>query len=305
LVYGLEGLPAFNIIAKPAAIQDRLSLKNGKNLKDKNFYNYQISMSRDGIVLLDKPSGPTSRAVVEYVKKLFGTTRAGHVGTLDPRASGVLPILLGNACKLVPVLQGLNKEYIALARLHSDVDQKNLEQAMKNFIGKITQIPPVRSAVARKPREREIYDMKILEKSGRNLKLYVHCSAGTYIRKLVHDIGNQIGGAHLVQLRRISVGPFRDCVPLSQLQEKNILPIESAVQHLKKIFVKHSAIKSITNGSPLFTAGISGVQSQICPTERVAIFYEKKLLALGIAKMSSEQMKRTRGIAAKIDRVLI
>jgi H/ACA ribonucleoprotein complex subunit 4 len=278
---------------------------------------------KNGFLVLDKWQGPTSRDVVDAVKKLLGLKQAGHAGTLDPNVSGVLPITLENACKVIPALQGLDKEYVGVMRLHCEVDQETLESAMKKFIGEIVQKPPVRSAVARRERKRKIYEMEILDRNGRDVCVHVKCEAGTYIRKLFDDIGKQIGGAHMKELRRIGAGPFgeKDAHTMHELADsfaewkkkrdetllrKIILPVESAIPHVKKIFIKDSAITSVLNGSPVFAGGLSQAQKGIEKNELIAVMSLKaELIALARANMSSEDMLSKSGLAAKTDRVVM
>jgi len=277
---------------------------------------------KNGVIILDKWQGPTSRDVVNVVKKLLDLKQAGHAGTLDPNVSGVLPITLENACKVIPALQGLDKEYVGVMRLHKEVDDKVLKTAMTRFVGEIIQKPPVKSAVARRERKRRIYFMEILDRKEKDVCVHVRCQAGTYIRKLFDDIGKQIGGAHMKELRRIAAGPFieKDAHTIQELQDaynkwkesgsdeirKIVLPVESAIPHVRKIFIKDSAITSVTNGSPVFTGGISKLERGIEKGELVGIMTLKgELVALARSNMSTDEMLSKKGIAAKTDRVVI
>src|SRR3990172_658016 len=111
------------------------------------------------------------------------------MGTLDPQVSGVLPITLGRACKLSDYFMHKDKEYVGIIRLHEDISEEELKKEIQKFIGKITQLPPVRSRVKREEREREIKTFEILEKNGKDVLFKTEVEAGTYIRKLIHDIG--------------------------------------------------------------------------------------------------------------------
>lgn len=276
---------------------------------------------RGGIVILDKWSGPTSHDVAAIVKKIFGLTRVGHSGTLDPSVSGVLPITLENACKVIPALQRLDKAYVGVMHLHKDVDESKLQQEIKKFIGKITQLPPRRSAVARRERKRQVYSFDILDRKERDVAFRIECEAGTYIRKIVSDLGRGIGGAHMSELRRIKVGRFDEssAVKIQDLVDayefwkegKNetirefILPVEAAIEHLGKIIVKDSAVSVIINGSPLYTQGVSMMQKGIKKDDTIAILTLKgELVALAKANMNSEAMLG-KGLAAKTDRVIM
>jgi len=277
---------------------------------------------KNSIIVLDKWRGPTSHDVTATIKKTLGVKKTGHAGTLDPMVSGVLLITLDNACKIIPALQKLDKEYVGIMHLHKDVDHENLEKAISKFVGQIEQTPPVRSAVARVKRKRKIHFIEILDKNGKDILVHVKCEAGTYIRKLFDSIGKQIGGAHMTELRRTKVGRFDESMAVRAQdildayifwKEKGsedirdfLLPVEAAVEHLKKIIVKDSAVYAISNGSPLYTGGISRIEKGIESGNRIGLLTLKgELIALAKAAMTSEQMAKRKGLAAKTDRVIM
>ena len=290
------------------------------DISNPNYGKYPGSRSineliNNGFLLLDKPQGPTSHDVVAQIKKILGVNKACHIGTLDPGVSGVLPILLGEARKVMPAFQKLNKEYVGVMHLHKDVDDKKIKKIISEFTGKILQTPPVKSAVARKEREREIFSFEILDRKERDICFSVKCESGTYIRKLIDDIGKEIGGSHLRELRRIKVGIFgeENCHTIDELKKiqgtddirEIVFPIEFAIP-IKKIWIKDSAIYNICNGAPLITIGISRLDDGIKKEEMVAIMSMKgELVALGVAKLSSKEMLKGKHIAAKTDRVLM
>jgi len=279
---------------------------------------------KNGVVILDKPSGPTSHQVSAWVRNILGLKKVGHSGTLDPKVTGVLVIALENALKIMPALMGLDKEYIAIMRLHDNVPLKTLKKVLFEFTGKIKQTPPKKSAVKRREREREIYEINLLEVEDRNVLLDIKCQKGTYIRKLIYDIGKKIGcGANMKELRRIKVGPFEEslCVKLQDLKDafvlwkngneelirKYIKPVEFGVEHLKKIIVRDSAVDALCNGAPLGVGGIIKLDENIEKNEMVAVMTGKgELIAIGYSKMDSEKILRSRnGLAVKIDRVIM
>lgn len=270
-------------------------------------------LKKNGIVIVDKPEGPTSRAVTETVKEKLGAKKAGHSGTLDPAVTGVMIITLDNACKVIPALQVLDKEYEGVMHLHDYVTEEKLQSALKKFTGTIKQKPPVRSAVARKERLRKIYSLDILKTKDKDIEFRVSCEAGTYIRKLCHDIGQELGvGAHMAKLRRTRVGNFtlENSIKLHEIKKSAVrnfmLPVEAAVEHLGHVIVKDSAVANITNGSPLFTTGLSRIQQDIDKEDLIAVMSLKgELVALGTTKMSSQEMIKRRGFAVKIDRVVM
>lgn len=258
------------------------------------------------------------------MKEIFGVKKAGHAGTLDPAVTGVLPVALENATKAMPVLMGLEKEYVGIMHLHKEVDESLLRQTVLDFVGKIVQVPPVKSAVARKPRIREIKFFDILEIEGKDVLFKVGCEAGTYVRKLVHQVGEKLGvGAHMTELRRTRAGNFTEdqAHPLVEIKDayefwkegnekllrEILIPVEYAILHVKKVFVKDSAIDSICHGSPVFVSGLSRIQEGIVRGETVAVYSLKnELVALGIAKMDSKEMyEKKKGLAIRTDRVFM
>jgi H/ACA ribonucleoprotein complex subunit 4 len=282
------------------------------------------------IVSVDKPSGPTSHQISYWIKDLLKIKKAGHIGTLDPNATGVLPILVGRSTRLLPLFQKLDKEYVGIIHLHKDVDLEFLNNFIqKSFVGEIVQIPPKRSAVSRMPRKRKVYEVSLIEKDGKDVLFRIVCESGFYVRKWVHDIGQKLKiGAHLKELRRISIGKYENfyfkifseenSFNLIQIadaiinnDEKEIrkifIPAEYCLEHVKKIFVKDSAIPNLLKGAPLYVKGIVRVQEGIRKDEMVAIFSLKnELIAFGYAKMNSEEMvKSNQGITVRIDRVFM
>jgi len=138
----------------------------------------------NGIVNIDKPKGPTSHQVSDYVQKILQINKAGHSGTLDPQVTGVQPVALGQATRITLFLLTAPKEYVGIMHLHKEVDEKFLFQTVQKFIGKIKQMPPIKSAVKRQMRIREIYEFELIEIKGNDVLFRVKCQAGTYIRKL-------------------------------------------------------------------------------------------------------------------------
>jgi len=281
-------------------------------------------MINSSIIILDKHAGPTSHQCTAWIREIFQINHCGHGGTLDPNVTGVLPIALGNSVKAMPVLMGLDKEYVGVMHLHKQVDEKILRENILKFIGKIIQTPPAKSAVARRPREREIKYFDVLEVDGKNILFKVGCEAGTYIRKLCDQIGNSLGfGAHMAELRRTKAGNFIEDQSHSLMEVRDnyefwkeseekylkriLIPIEHALPNVKKIFVKDSAVNNICNGSPLYPNGITRIEKGIIRGETVAIYSLKnEIIALGIAKLTSEEMlKAKKGSAVRTDRVFM
>lgn len=278
---------------------------------------------RNGIVVIDKPSGPTSHQVTAWVRDMLGLTRAGHAGTLDPKVTGVLVTTLENATKIMPALMGAQKEYVAVMKVHKDVSDKELREAVAKFLGKIRQRPPRKSAVKRVERTREVHELDVIERQGTDVLLRVSCEAGTYIRKLVADIGTLIGGAHMAELRRTRSGHFNESllVRLQDLKDAHdawkesgdedglrdlIMPVERGVEHLKKIIVKDTAIDAVCNGAPLSSGGVSRLEDGMEKDDLIAILSLKgELIALGRAAASTQEIMKKKVMAARTDRVVM
>jgi len=280
-------------------------------------------MISNGVINLDKPRGPTSHEVTAWVKHLLGINKAGHTGTLDPHVSGVLPVALGKATSAVQAMHLASKEYIFILRFHAPVDKSTVDEVFSNFRGEIFQVPPLRSAVARKGRIRTIYEMEILESEGMDYLIRVKCDAGTYIRTLCKDIGLASGaGANMRELRRIASGCFheRESVTLHDLStavyawrvEKDerylrriILPPSTLFAHLKKVIIKDSAVDAICHGAQLMIPGIESITPGIAKGEHIAIMTGKdEVVALAVTVMGEREFETMkRGIFARVLRV--
>lgn len=278
-----------------------------------------------GIVNIDKPKGPTSHQVSDFVQRILHINKSGHSGTLDPAVTGVLPVALGQGTRVVEALLKAGKEYVAIMHLHKDVDEQKLKETINNhFIGQIQQLPPIKSSVKRQLRARTVYYLEILEIDDRDVLFRVGTEAGTYIRKLIHDIGKKLGtGAHMAELRRTKAGPFTESslFSLHELADayhywkqegnekfirKAIQPIENGVDHLPKIWVFDTTVESLCHGVDLKVPGISRVSSGIENEDVVAIMTLKdELVALGKARISSLEMMAEKGLAVQTDKVFM
>lgn len=239
--------------------------------------------------------------------------------------TGVLPIALGRATRIVQALLTAGKEYVGIMHLHKNIDETRLRETIKEqFIGKIKQIPPLKSAVKRQLRTRTVYYFEILEIEDKDVLFKVGAEAGTYIRKLIHDIGKSLGvGAHMAELRRTKAGPFDESTlfSLHELQDayyfwkeesnekfirKVMQPIENGVQHLPKIWVFDTTVGSLCHGVDLKVPGISKLHSSINNDDNVAVMtLKEELVALGTAKMNSEEMMSDKGLAVNIEKVFM
>ncbi|MBI5872387.1 RNA-guided pseudouridylation complex pseudouridine synthase subunit Cbf5 [archaeon] len=278
-----------------------------------------------GIINLNKQPGPSSHQTADYIKKVLHIRKAGHSGTLDPKVTGVLPVALGKATRIAQFLLLSDKEYVGIACFHKEISEEKIKEEIKNFLGQIEQLPPVRSAVKRELRKRMIYEFELLEFSGRLMLFRVKCQAGTYIRKLISDLGRHLGiGAHMLELIRTKAGPFtcNDWITLHQISEayylwkqegkdellkRYLLPVECAVQNFKKIWITDKAVGSICYGAPLAVPGVCRLNPGIKKDEWVAVLSLKdELVCMGKAQMSSEEiLDSKKGIAVSNTKVFM
>ena len=279
-----------------------------------------------GIINLDKPAGPSSHQVSAYVQQILKIKKSGHSGTLDPGVTGILPTALGAGTRVVQSLLSAGKEYVCLMRLHQPHSEADVKAALEKFTGKIKQLPPVKSAVKRQWRYRNIYYNEFLDMDGEDVLFRVGCQAGTYIRKLCHDLGQYLGGgAHMAELRRTKAGPFQEDQTLITLHDlkdafafykedndesylrKCIQPLEAAVAHLPKVIITDTTVDSMCHGATLKVKGIQSVESNIQVGELVAVMTLKgELVCVGEAMMISKDMiKRPTGVAVKSSQVFM
>lgn len=264
--------------------------------------------------------------MVSWVKRILNLERAGHSGTLDPQVTGVLPVMLGNATKIANALLTSGKEYVCIMRLHRQESEKKVRQAVQEFVGTIYQRPPLRSSVKRRIRTREIYYIEILEIEDQNVLFRVGCQAGTYIRKLVADIGTVLGGgAHMAELRRTRTGPFKEDASLATLydvidavhfwkEEKNeqllrqyIYPLENGVQHLPHIIIRDTAVDALCHGANLAATGVLSLHDDIKTGDTIGVKTLKgELVALAVAQLPTQQiLEASSGIVANTSRVIL
>jgi len=254
-----------------------------------------------GIINIDKPSGPTSFDVSDFVRKTLGINKTSHFGTLDPKVTGVLPIALNRGCKLTGFFLGEDKEYVGIMRIHEDVELKRIKEAIsKNFTGKIIQKPPVRSNVKRQEREREIKSFELIEKEEKNILFTTEVQGGTYIRKLVDDLGRDLGaGAHMLELRRIRAGIFNEDdkkYPSTSLYDfekavkeyksgneellrEMVIPGEVVMELFPVVLIKESSCDRILHGSPVYIEDLNNPREER-NIERVCLFSEKRFVGI-------------------------
>src|SRR4030042_489397 len=279
----------------------------------------------NGVIIIDKPNGPTSHQVDSWIKKILGTEKVGHSGTLDPNATGILPIGVGDATKTLPFLLLAGKEYVGIMMLHKDIDEKKIRTVCESYVGDIVQLPPVRSAVKRVRRRRKIYYFDIIQIKNREVLFRVGCESGTYVRTICVDIGRKLGaGAHLAELRRTQVGHIKesDCVLLHDLKDsfvfykedkdessiRNILhPVEFILMHLSKIVIRDSAVDALCHGANLALPGVIEVDTDRKKNDIILILTLKdEAVAVGKSLMSTEEMiQKEKGFCSNLERVVM
>lgn len=249
------------------------------------------------IINIDKPSGPTSFTVSRYVAKELKASKASHLGTLDPQVSGVLPVALNRACRLNPYLMNKDKTYVGIIRVHKEMSLEDMKNEAKKFVGKINQLPPVRSSVKRAVREREIKSFDIIEQKDKDFLFETKVQAGTYIRKLCSDLGDKIGGAHMLELRRTDAGIFSEKNSITMYEFDNIIkeykkgnetPLRKVLisgeilnQMFSTIKIRKEVVKKIMTGSPIFKSFLSEpVNDNIKKGDKVMVYSEDRFIGV-------------------------
>ncbi len=299
----------------------------------------------DGFLVINKQKGWTSADVVNKIKKVLKIKKAGHLGTLDPDATGVLPIALGKATKVIRYINEGDKEYQVVMKLGEKtdtldaagkvietkeipkLDKDRIEKVLKDFTGRISQTPPAYSAVkvdgvrayelARKgkdvqikPRNIIIKEISLTEINIPFIAFNVVCSKGTYIRSLCSDIGERLGtAAHMFSLIRTASGQFEinDAVDIDDLAKGRIIKIDEALDFMPEIRIKKGFEDKVKNGMPIIASFIEKAYNDFKLNEKVKIYSDEKLMAVGIARYNSLQIE---GLGEKeaiinIDRVLV
>lgn len=259
-------------------------------------------------IIVDKPRGPSSHEVTAFVRKLLGASKSGHSGTLDPNVSGVLPVALGKASKLLMYLTSKDKKYVCLMRTGKEMTDREIKGIFVRFVGVITQTPPKMSAVAKRPRKRKVFYIKPLQIRQRDVLFEVHCEAGTYIRVLVADFARFTGGAEMLELRRTSVGSIRegeshtlqaisDAMWLAKEKHDEVrirsmlIPAEEALA-LPKVVLRDAAIEAVCAGAKLFSPGVEKHDVAITRSSLVALVSRKgELVGVARAEMSSDEIR--------------
>ncbi|OCH96542.1 putative rRNA pseudouridine synthase [Obba rivulosa] len=284
---------------------------------------------KSGVINLDKPSNPSSHEVVAWLRRILRVEKTGHSGTLDPKVTGCLIVCIDRATRLVKSQQGAGKEYVAVLRLHSGLENPTaLPRAIQTLTGALFQRPPLISAVKRQLRIRTIYESKLLEfDEKRNLAVFwVSCEAGTYIRTLCVHLGLLLGvGGHMQELRRVRSGAMsendeivtmHDVLDAQWLYDNTrdesylrrvIRPLETLLVGYKRIVVKDSAVNAVCYGAKLMIPGLLRYEADISVNEEVVLMTTKgEAIALAIAQMSTVELATCdHGVVAKVKRCIM
>ncbi|MFC4552014.1 MULTISPECIES: RNA-guided pseudouridylation complex pseudouridine synthase subunit Cbf5 [Halorussus] len=287
-----------------------------------------------GVVNLDKPPGPSAHQIAGWVRDMAREAltaaehadahaelvdQAAHAGTLDPKVTGCLPVLTGAATRLSQVFLEGGKEYVAVLELHDD-PPGDLEAIVSEFEGPVYQKPPRKSAVSRRLRVREVYDLDVLEVEGRQTLLRIRCESGTYIRKLCHDLGLALGtGGHMGHLRRTATDPFDDTtlVTLQDLSDalarwfedgeddwlrEVVSPAERALAHLPAVTVAPNAAEEIARGAQVYAPGV--IEAEDAEEDELVACLTPNGAAVCLGRMVGDPDAET-GVVVELERVLV
>jgi predicted rRNA pseudouridine synthase len=272
------------------------------------------------VIIINKPPGQASHEITTFVKKITGANRAGHAGTLDPDVSGVLPIALGKATKLLQYIAGKEKTYVGIVKFRRIMAKNEVEALFARFTGELTQTPPKISAVRKVPRKRTVYYLKLLELNDHIALFETKVDAGTYIRTLCDDMGKVCGGARMIELRRTAVGKIteKEAVAMYDLIDavwlvKNksneselsrmLKPPEQFID-LPRARIKESALRSISSGAQIMVPALESIDPKLKKDERVAIYSGERFVGVGMMQIAAEDLQHIKkGIVIKLERV--
>lgn len=284
---------------------------------------------KTGFINLDKPSNPSSHEVVAWIKRILKVEKTGHSGTLDPKVTGCLIVCIDRATRLVKSQQSAGKEYVAVFKLHSAVENiSRVYQGLEKLRGALFQRPPLISAVKRQLRVRSVYDSKLLDfDTERNMGVFwVSCEAGSYIRTMCVHLGLVLGvGGQMLELRRVRSGiqsekdgmvTMQDVLDAQYLYENHkdetmlrrvIKPLEGLLVGHKRIIMKDSAVNAVCYGAKIMLPGVLRYEDGIELNQEIVICTTKgEAIALAIALMTTATMASCdHGICAKIKRVIM
>lgn len=278
-----------------------------------------------GVVNLDKPAGPSAHQVAGWVRDMADVDRAAHAGTLDPKVTGCLPMLLGDATRLAQVFLVGTKEYVSVLELHG-LPPADLDSVVAEFETDVYQKPPRKSAVSRRLRSRRLHDLDVIEVQDRRALLRIRCESGTYIRKVCHDLGLALGtGGHMGDLRRTATDPFDDStlVTLQDLADglawargedgevdesflrEIVAPAEEALVHLPSVTIAESAAEQVAQGAPVYAPGVIEADDDLSARDdRLLACYTPDGSAVCLGHMAGDP-DADEGEVVSLERVLV
>jgi len=274
----------------------------------------------NSVIVVNKPCGQNSHEITTFVKKIIGIGRSGHAGTLDPQVSGVLPVALGRATKLIRYIAAKDKTYVGIIKFKEPQDKKRIEELFSEFSGEIEQIPPKMSAVRRRRRKRVVHHLELLEVKGKLAMFETRVDAGTYIRTLCVDIGRKCGGARMEELRRTAVGQIKEkeCFTMQDLidavfawkKENDPSQLEKMLHrpeefiNYPKVLIRENAVDSIFSGAQVMVPAVEKLDDSVKDGKRVSLYSGEQFIGVGIAQLSASDLKeRKRGLVVKLERV--
>ena len=263
-----------------------------------------------GVILIDKPSGPSSHQLAAWARSMLGIKRIGHGGTLDPFATGLLTLLCGRSTKITGELLKKPKSYVAVIRFKHPIDDEEILGLVSKMQGEIYNVPPKESAVKIQVRSREITrsDLIQTEEGGRVHLISIDCEAGTYIRTLIRDLGLLSGNeCELLELHRSSSGSLNDQMSCTMQQladavflwrehddprglSRLLAPVETVLDDMPRVMIKDGAVAALSHGAPLARPGIVSVPKGL-PIGSVVLLSSLKGEAVAIAELSVESDK--------------
>jgi len=268
-----------------------------------------------GVIVIDKPPGPTSHQLTAWARNLLGIARIGHGGTLDPFATGLLTLLCGRATKLTGVLLKKPKRYVSVLRFKKGVDLAEISSLLEKMTGEIYNVPPKESAVKVQVRSRIIQSAQLIDydEASRVFVVAFQCDAGTYVRTLAKDFGLLMGTeCQLLELHREGSGGFNDTMActMQQLTDATFLwrehddgrgltrilaPVESILDELPRIVVKEGAVAAVSHGAPLARPGVVSAPKNLSAGSSVLIYSLKgEVVALSTLSVATDSLPRMR-----------
>ena len=278
-----------------------------------------------GFILLDKAPGPSSHQVSAWARDMIGLEKLGHGGTLDPFATGLLPLLSGKAMRLTGRILTHDKSYLAVLKIGREVEKSELEESMAKLTGKVYNVPPEISAVRVQVRTRKISRFEILDFDGTTALTHIECEAGTYVRTMARDLGLLLDSpVELKELRRPSSGEFslKQAVTMQQLadaywlwKEKDdssaiqriLHPVEDMLGGVPRIVIKDGAAAALSHGAPLLRPGVVSIPEDLgVGSEVLLVTIKGEAVALATLVQPSKVIPdMTQGEVAKPNCVLM